>query len=243
MLRRIARLKAKKGFTLVEMVVVIGIVAIMVSVAVPSMINSQLRAEGRKHNEVAGNFYASLQLTLLATMEFDNSAYEFQWNGVNRVSGAGSLAGGSDSFFLYVSRGDDGVNATLTYGGSAPVAVGQGNYPNIGDTPNDVFFARLMRELNGYSRSDPSGHYYAMFDSNFRVTMTYYSEFTPLGGFAGATITRDNMAAGRMFGSFPIQYSFVGSFSCTTALRDKCDIHVRSKGESMFMDLGCPALR
>ncbi|MCL2755076.1 MAG: type II secretion system GspH family protein, partial [Oscillospiraceae bacterium] len=45
MLRYFASNKAKKGFTVVELVVVIGIIAIMAAVAVPNMITSQRRAE------------------------------------------------------------------------------------------------------------------------------------------------------------------------------------------------------
>ena len=69
--------RSKKGFTLVELIVVVCVVAIMTAVSVPNFINSQRSAEGSKSNEHARSFYHAVQNTLVNAMEDDNTEAEF----------------------------------------------------------------------------------------------------------------------------------------------------------------------
>jgi len=216
------RMRDKSGFTLVELIIVISIIAIMAAVAVPNFISSQRRAEGNRQNEHARGFYFAVQSTLLNTMEDDNTESEFflTYNGVTRrrSSPIGNappikpIADQSENFYIFGQIGTDGKfsSADLLWNGiSASNAIA--NFPIGAGLPNDGIFRSMLDEIEGYMANDGEvGYYYAMFDSQFRVTMAYYSKFTTAAG--NYTITRNNFANGQIFGAHPIQYSFFGNF-------------------------------
>jgi hypothetical protein len=240
----------------VEVVVVIGIIAIMTAVAIPNFLSSQRRAEAGRHNNTAASFYMALQQTLLGTMEFDNTPNEFSWNietetnpeMVNRVSGTDILAApGLGHFMLYVHRHENGTTrATMIYrDNDVPVPVNIGTQPSAiadvavanfpaGAGSNDAVFAQLMRELENYmTAGGQEGHYYAMFDSYFRVVMVYYSQFADWGVlFSGGSPTSatDNRVNNHTFGAFPIAYSFVGRIGLC---------HVAEVGGNSNCPVGC----
>jgi prepilin-type N-terminal cleavage/methylation domain-containing protein len=245
MLKYLQKAKAKKGFTMVEMVVVIGVIAIMAAVAVPNFLQSQRRAEGLRHNEVATTFYMSLQQTLLNVMEFDCTDFEFSWtDGVgaarNRVSGTNPLsASTTEHFMLHIVRNAEGVV-------SAVMALGAGVFTDFDVTAQATFdgtafagtnandFRDFMRVLNGYMKNMNEGSYYAMVDTNFRVVVAYYSKFGTLATVRTETLQRTNRIANTNFGAFPVQYTLTGGFSCTPVGDTRCGGHNRVAGTAWF---------
>jgi prepilin-type N-terminal cleavage/methylation domain-containing protein len=212
------RLRSKKGFSLIELVVVIGIISIMTAVAVPNYITSQRNAMARNHNDAARTFYLAAQQALANVMQNDNTTKELRLNVAgqtrHRANGIHTIAGLPDNFFLYIVVQDGGLfeSAQLSYG-TAAAPFGNVIAQSTGSGFNDTVLADVMVTLRGYIPSVAApGHYYVMFDSDFRVLVTYYAEFTDLANAqsAGFIVTRDNIMGGRTFGAFPRQYTFTG---------------------------------
>jgi prepilin-type N-terminal cleavage/methylation domain-containing protein len=236
------RLKNKKGFTLVEMIVVVAIIGIMTSVAVPNIIGSNRRAENQRHNAQARSFYLAVHQVLTNAMQDDNTEIEFRLqleSGVTtrRISGVNPIVTrpADNFFFFYAVINDSGVitHADLAF---AP-AEGTGGYTTWDDTAarsnaialfppadpdaqtvNERTFRRFVEEVGGYTDlSSQPGFYYAMFDTQFRVIVAYYSFFADRADGVGIGTARyvfndDNRIGARnaAFGSFPREYGFVG---------------------------------
>jgi prepilin-type N-terminal cleavage/methylation domain-containing protein len=249
MLRFLQRARRKEGFTLVELVVVIGIIAIMTSVAVPNAIAYQRRADAREQNDHASGFYLALQQTLLSTMEHDNTPREFSWNGVSRISGLNPIVTTStSSFFLYLER-TNGVNtARMTFtantGAGLPnvAAFGEADEHGMSATSppapevNKEVFDNLMSELNSYMRQSADGYYYALFDHAFRVTVVYFSRFEarPAAGGVHSTNRSNRLPSGRTFGAYPNFYAFEGAYNCRPGMTPVCNGHNRPAGSAWF---------
>jgi len=106
------------------------------------------------------------------------------------------------------------TDAATYVGGGGEIA----EYPGTAD--NDIAFGFLVREIEGnITGSGEPGHYYAMFDSEFRMVMTYYSKFADKAEVGDYSFSSDNNRNGRQsingrtFGAFPIQYAFTGRFA------------------------------
>jgi prepilin-type N-terminal cleavage/methylation domain-containing protein len=254
------RVHNKKAFTLIEVVVVISIIAIVSSVAVPNAIRYQRRANTREANEHALSFYNALQQSLLSVLEFDNTPYEFSWNGARRISRptptSPTITGNAAPFFLYV-RFDAGIaRASMTVGGTAPVNASTealyvrptGSVPAPANpnrlTPTELaaagytganadVFRLFMNELTNYTRAGISdGNFYARIDSEFRVTVVYYTLHVDVIG-GGMVVHRDNqLACGRTFGVYPTFYGMIGSYNCRGP--DSPCSHGRSSGAAWF---------
>src|SRR5207245_7727863 len=71
---RVSMRKGKKGFTLIELMIVIAIIAIIAAIAIPGLLSSQ-----RASNERS----ASTSLKTLTTAEADFKANNREWNNVH----------------------------------------------------------------------------------------------------------------------------------------------------------------
>jgi prepilin-type N-terminal cleavage/methylation domain-containing protein len=245
MLTYFSKARNKKGFTIIEMIVVIAIIGVMVAVGVPNFIASQRRAEAYRHDGSAKSFNFALQQTLTSILAFDNTFEEFALDlgalitpagSASRVSGTPSISGLTANYlYLYVqvTSANTVERATLSYGpiGVMPqvttspniVAV-HGTAPAIAAaTPrNNARLAGIANELQNYFRlGNNEGHYYAMIDSDFRVVMTYFSRFGDLEAISAASwrSVRENEIAGFVYGAYPREYAFIGAFAvhCTAA--------------------------
>ncbi|MCL2036630.1 MAG: type II secretion system GspH family protein [Oscillospiraceae bacterium] len=222
-------MRNKKGFTIIELVVVIAIISIMSAVAVPNIIASNRRAEAAKQNHQARAFYLAVHQTISNTKQNDNTETEFSIFGSYRISGAAPIVSTPDPFFLYVNMGDNATvisaelrrTTTADYIGTN-TAGHTANYPPVITAPattpsfSDNVFAELIAEIEGYSSSiGEAGHYYMMFDSDFRVLMAYFSKFGTPAAVAGYAFTNDNRigsGSGVTFGAYPTAYGLIGTF-------------------------------
>jgi prepilin-type N-terminal cleavage/methylation domain-containing protein len=132
-----SRMRNKKGFTLVELIVVIAIIGIMSAVAVPNMVQNNRRAQANRHNQQARTFYLAVHQTLTNLMQNDNSENEFGiilsgTTNTRRISGEDPLVdinirplvtpiANHRYFFLYVEIGPNGraTYADLMFGTAA----------------------------------------------------------------------------------------------------------------------------
>jgi prepilin-type N-terminal cleavage/methylation domain-containing protein len=256
MLSYFSKMNNKKGFTIIEMIVVITIIGVLSAIAVPSFISSQRRSEGRKSGDYARSFYNGLQQTLASYLSKDNTNFEFSlavpssslpfYRTVKRVTPdslyGDSFSDRSGAFFLYA---EVGTGSTVSYADLCFAAAGDyrsgGDAAIRGGTVGDMFAAYpkravatpdegfndgalegIMNELSVYFKTaDSDGYFYAMFDTDFRVSMVYYSRYADRSRVAagsGLVITsggwifdRDNEIGGYVFGAYPREYGYIRS--------------------------------
>jgi type IV pilus assembly protein PilA len=202
MLKYLQRSRNKKGFSLVELIVVISIIAIMSAVAIPNAIAYNRRAEGRSQNAHATAFYFALQQTLLNLLEYDHSPDEFRWGGNLRTEFSGT-----EYFHVYYTK-ETGPNDTGLKRGSGGT--------NVTDDTAEPSFRLFINQLDKYmAGAEQEGYYYAIFDGGFRVVVAYYSKFHDQGNASTPTgITAPNrLDNGHNFGAFPILNSRFGNVS------------------------------
>jgi len=72
------RLRSKKGFTLIELVVVIAILGILAAIAIPRFVGTQDRANQRAHDTNVSILSSGAQLYLA---EFGSPADDEDWDG------------------------------------------------------------------------------------------------------------------------------------------------------------------
>jgi prepilin-type N-terminal cleavage/methylation domain-containing protein len=219
----LSRMRNKKAFTIVELLVVISIITILCAVGVPSFIASQRRSEGIRQSDHARGFYFAVQNTLLNVMELDNTLHEFTIAGMSRITGPNAIVDDTgNDFFIYARTDGDANILSAELALSTPTNVIAG-FPagSVGgtDPADDGAFERIINEVGGFlAGSGQDGHYFARFDSEFRLNMAYYTRFAnvpaanPLG--QAYTFARDHTTAdNQVFGAFPRVYAFIGSFA------------------------------
>jgi prepilin-type N-terminal cleavage/methylation domain-containing protein len=249
----LVRARNKKGFTIIELIVVVAIITVMSAVAVPNIINSNRRAEAQRHNGHARAFYLAMHQVLAGTMQNDNTEQEFEIEigGVRRGRITGTpaepaIAGSAEHFFLYVEVTGAGFieYADLTFTTPAiyvgpveqidPHVIATYTRGTASTDFSDGVLAKMAEELGGYSEvASQPGSYFVMFDSNFRVLIAYYSAGadrararTTTGG--AYSFGQDNRIAERTFGAYPREYTFIGGFNCSVGC-DGCR-HNRTSG-------------
>lgn len=130
-------LKSFKGFTLVEMLVVMGILIILMTMGIAAGRFAISRANQIQHQNAADQLYQGLQSYYADNREFPQQSEFISWG--NALSGTGVLAkyvdnssfdGGSDATFYYgVDSVGQAVLVCTTFGGQDDTQ-GRGGYCN-----------------------------------------------------------------------------------------------------------------
>lgn len=169
-------LRSKKGFTMVEMVVVIAIIAIMTSVMMIMM-----NIGGEKVNDFesrAKAFYYQLQYSMT----------DLKTNGVAAPSG-------NVLFWAEVDTSGNVVNLQCDVTGTMSSLVG---------TSFEAADHSIRKQLPENTVQDKSNiYYYALVDSSFRVEKTFCSLASYSEVSADFTLSADNIISGKMIGAYP----------------------------------------
>ncbi len=224
-MRTLIRLRNKKGFTLVELIVVLAIIAVLSAIIFPMFLNS-----GKSQEAVAKakNFYFGSQNVMIQFRadkpEQDTGYFDYDYSGSTVTIGEGdylyitakaeSGKGFTEIRLSNLQAPDDGSLADTAQGYTVLQT-----YSIIDATSTDH---SLLDSFNTFSTDDDHGYYYALVDDKCKVVMTYWtgdeeiavmSLSTPSSSaFSKPTIepTDNYNIDGYTFGAYPERYSMLG---------------------------------
>ena len=214
MISKVARLRAKKGFTLIEAVVVIAIIGILVAMIIPSLTYDQKPALGKA---LAKDVYYTAQ-DVLSTIEITNpKAIE---------SGVVCFYAQLDNYG-HVVPGQSGICNPVVGGATADgaryAAIAYSTFDTLltmgGKTDEQKkMYSKMQTALDKYvtDKEGMEGYIYIVTDKTYRVLGSYWLNVDA----AGIDITlRDNciMGSGNYCCSYPLEMCNAGAIFYTTA--------------------------
>jgi len=205
MLNVLLRLRNKKGFTLIEIIIAVAIIGLMSAIAVPSFINSNRRAEITRSSDYAEGFYFALQQAITPYVSKDGTSADLK---ITMADGSSvksrseiekdpTYSAADYNYFVYAITENGGQimyfeiglynKADYLTATTTDFALRQGSDSELLITTNTTtplvpgnadLAGNLVTTLGEQMKtSGDDGFYYAMFDLKFRVTMAYYSKF------------------------------------------------------------------
>lgn len=199
------KLLKKQGFTLVELIVVIAIMALLLAVLVPTLSNQQSLEQETRENARA--FYSNVQGLMV----------EEKLRGT--VLNSGSATENSKYTLIYAevtlpNTATAQTDVSVIFGDDIS-AIKSGTPANVNDEDNPIEkLQEFAGSLNMLLRaSDKAGYYYAVVDDKYRVVYTYYSQYVDFDALKVATFERDYVVKANGEENFLGAYPFYMNFS------------------------------
>lgn len=162
-MKKIQQLKAKKGFTLVELIIVIAIVGVLIALTVPAMLTSDRPSAGKSY---AKDFYYAAQ----------TYASRRRLAGEGTLSGDGISSSTNTIFYFEVAAGEKG-QITDADCGIAVAGTGRTALEDITNAKQQSFVEGFMRTMNEcLTETSYDGTFYVMIDNHYRVTVAYWTD-------------------------------------------------------------------
>lgn len=181
MLKYLSALKRKKGFTIVELVVVVGVIAILIAVMAASLLGGSTEKQILA-NTNAETFFAGMQLTITRASLTERSLVDYESDTVDTTA--------------YIEY-KDGVNITNNaYLFFEAKFDQQGiEYLHLAKSVNNLMFRGeddTMTKLENYlagllaptMSESYEGYFYAYVDNTFRVRLAHFCDYR-LPAFSG----------------------------------------------------------
>lgn len=211
MISKIARLRAKKGFTLIELVVVVAVIGILTSIVVASVSYDNRPAVGKEMAKdffyVAQDAFSSLKITNPnAVAETERIGYfiEIDDNGI--IINNGLLTGIDEASTTSASgfTADIAAPGTITHDGSA-------------DDDINCMKVKLLDTFTKYvnTTENMSGTLYVVADGHYRVEAAYWKNGNYVmyyGGCTGYFTDNNILDNGEYCCAYPPELSTAGKY-------------------------------
>ncbi len=171
MIKYLHRMKGKKGFTIVELVVVIGIIAVLMTVMMASLLG------GNTEKVLAANANAEVffpacqlaftraQLTERELVKYEDTDFLEYKDGTNKIK---------DGKYLFLEAkfqqsGIVGLHIDVTLNGLM-------SEPDPTGSNMSLLESYFAKNIDEYLAESYDGYFYALIDNNFKVLFTHYCD-------------------------------------------------------------------
>lgn len=162
-MKRIQQLKAKKGFTLVELIIVIAIIGVLLAFAVPALMSSDRPTAGKGY---AKDFYYAAQ----------TYASRKHLSGEGTLSADGISSLGYIILYAEVAAGEKGQITDETCG-LAVTGTGRTALADMTDADQRSFVDGFMRLMNErLTETSYDGTFYVVIDDRYRISAAYWTD-------------------------------------------------------------------
>lgn len=207
------RLRNSKGFTMVELIVVIGIIGILTAIMLPVFANS---GKSQEANARAKSFYYAAQNVFIdyKADNTDSSVTEGYFKFAGGTKYAKDAAGGKNATYLYVcayaEAGKGFTKVSVSTTDQADNFTSAAGYKCMA-APEEQASGDLLDALNTFSTTDDEGYYYALVDSQCRVVSAYWSK-DDMNTLSDDTSGVYKKASVQFTDNYVVDYSVVGAF-------------------------------
>ena len=224
LMQRLMQLKNKKGFTLVELIVVLAMIGVLTAIILPLSMNA-----GKPQAAVAKakSFYFGSQRILI---QYRADSPELQTGYLSYKKGAMTYTINTGDYLYICAKAEKNNGFTELKlaklsapadGTAANPATGYTQFQFAAEITASSTDHSLLDKLNTFSTDDDEGYYYALVDDQCKVIMTYWCE-TFIDDISKSTDTASTYSKttifptdnyyvdGYLLGAYPERYSMLG---------------------------------
>lgn len=219
MIKKINSLRRKKGFTIIELIVVIGIIGILTTIIVATMSYDARPSVGKG---LAKDLYYVCQDAITNVKVAHSKAFaDFSGTTVPGVyvqlKSDGQIA---EIQTIKVTASMGSLSASVEYEGALdvdkPLAVESNPKGDAAIKANDIkaYKNTIAHAISEYiaTKDCYEGTYYVLFDKDYRVTKAYWSSTNePMKGAAGMFTRECTLPSGELCCSYPVEFCGKGS--------------------------------